>query len=60
MAITSIYLNASNKTSYEYYDVEDKARVNSINGKGSFELVYNMDYSIFKKFSVSGIASLTN
>ena len=55
-----IDLNASNKSSYEYYDVEDKARETSINGKGSLELACNIDYRIFRKFSVSGIASLTN
>ena len=53
-------LNASKKSSYEYYDVEDKARETSINGKGSLELAYNIDYRVFRKFSVSGIASLTN
>ena len=55
-----IDLNASNKSSYEYYDTENKARETSINGKGSLELAYNIDYRIFRKFSVSGIASLTN
>ena len=55
-----IDLNASNKSSYEYYDADNKARETSINGKGSLELAYNIDYKIFRKFSVVGIASLTN
>lgn len=55
-----IDLNASNKSSYEYYDMDNKARETSIKGKGSLELVYNIDYKIFKNLSVAGIASLTN
>ena len=55
-----IDLNASNKSSYDYYDSDNKAREISINGKGSLELAYNIDYKVFKKFSIVGIASLTN
>ncbi|MDC1355756.1 hypothetical protein N8480_07320 [Flavobacteriaceae bacterium] len=55
-----IDLNASNKSSYDYYDVNNKVRETSINGKGSLELAYNIDYKIFRKLSVVGIASLTN
>ena len=53
-------LNASSKSSYEYYDAENRARETSINGKGSLELAYNIDYKVFRKLSVAGIASLTN
>lgn len=55
-----IDLNASNKSSYEYYDFENRARETSINGKGSLELAYNLDYKIYKKLSAVGIVSLTN
>ena len=55
-----IDLNASNKSSYEYYDVENRTRETSINGKGSLELAYNIDYKVFRKLSIAGIASLTN
>lgn len=55
-----IDLNASNKSSYEYYDVDDKSRETSISGKGSIELAYNIDYKIFRKFSAVGVVSLTN
>ncbi|RXG12876.1 hypothetical protein DSM03_10821 [Leeuwenhoekiella aestuarii] len=60
--ISQVYvdLNASNKSSYEYYDLDNKARETSINGKGSLELVYNIDYKIFKKFAAVGIAGIAN
>lgn len=55
-----INLNVSNKSSYEYYDIDNKARETPIAGKGSLELEYNLDYKILKKLSVAGIASLNN
>mgnify|MGYP001561808958 CR=1 FL=1 len=55
-----IDLNASNKSLYTYYNQSNKVRETSINGKGSLELAYNIDYRIFKKLSAVGIASLTN
>lgn len=55
-----IDLNASNKSTYEYYNSENRAQKTSINGEGSLELNYNIDYRIFNKLAVSGIASITN
>ena len=55
-----IDLNASNKSSYEYYDLNKITQETSINGKGSLELAYNIDYKIFRKISAVGVASLTN
>ena len=51
-------------TSAEYtsYDLNNKNKVNEIsfNEKGAFEIVYNLDYSLLKKFTVSAIASYYN
>lgn len=55
-----IDLNASNRSSYEYYDVDNKAQKISINGKGPLELAYNIDYKIFRRISAVAIASVTN
>lgn len=55
-----IDLNASIKSSYEYYNFNDKARETSISSKGSFELVYNADYRLLKKISIGGIVGLAH
>lgn len=53
-------LNASNNSSYEYYDQDKKPKEISVNGKGSLELTYNLDYRIINKLSATAILGLTN
>lgn len=55
-----IDLNASNNSSYSYYDLDNKPKDVSVDGKGSVELVYNIDYKIFNKLSATATAGLTN
>lgn len=55
-----IDLNATNKITYEYYNSDNRAQKTSINGEGSLELNYNIDYRIFNRLAVSGIAAITN
>lgn len=56
---SSAYIDLTSNTSneYIYYDSNNKLNETSINEKGAFEIVYNLDYKLSKKFSASFITS---
>lgn len=61
VSIISLDLNATNKSTYENYDIDNNIHyITSLRGKGSIGLEYNIDYKILKKLSITGIASLIN
>jgi len=53
-------LNASNKSLYTYYDLNDKIRETKLNGKGFLELSYEVDYRLLKSLAIVGSVGLTN
>ena len=56
-----IDLNATNKSTYENYDIDNNIHyTTSLRGKGSIALEYNIDYKVLNKLSIAGIASLIN
>lgn len=53
-------LNASNKTTYVYTDAGNIGREIRLNGKGSVEIEYNLDYRLLQKLAVTGSIGLIN
>lgn len=53
-------LNASNKTTYAYTDAENIGREIQLNGEGSIEIAYNIDYRLLKKLAITGVVGFTN
>lgn len=53
-------LNASNKTTYSYTDAENIGREIQLNGRGSIEVAYNLDYRLLKKLALTGVVGFTN
>tara|TARA_B100001093_G_scaffold362495_1_gene347241 strand:+ start:351 stop:929 length:579 start_codon:yes stop_codon:yes gene_type:complete len=56
---SSVYIDLTSNTSneYIYYDSNNKINEASINEKGAFEIVYNIDYRLLNKFTASAITS---
>lgn len=56
---SSVFMDLTTNTSneYIYYDSNNKLNETSINEKGAFEIVYNLDYKLLNKFTTSFITS---